>query len=238
MTINNITDLSSFDYLDLGASTGGAMQFAERRFGWKNGLGIDISEQKVKKALALGRNVVCADATRLNDFVVGKCDFAIASHFLEHLPNIEVATKCLESVGAVINEWMYVQQPSFDHYEYLKEIGYTFYWQNWSGHPNRMTSSEWIDVIQKIISSGNSFTGALFGYGKRISTWRDSALVDFNSPKNSAQADSLEVLGRPNVPFDIDIFREVRIFLFKSTTPDDVSRLIKNVQLEKYHWIT
>jgi hypothetical protein len=238
MTTNNITDLAAYDYLDLGASTGGAMQFAERRLGWKKGIGIDISEQKVKQALALGRNVVCADATRLNDFVVGKCDFAIASHFLEHLPNIEVATKCLESVGAVINKWMYVQQPSFDHYEYLKNIGYTFYWQNWSGHPNTITTDEWIEIILKIIRGKNLFTSVLFGYGKRINTWRDSALIDFNSPKNSSQADTLEVLGRPDVTFDIDIFREVRIFLFKSSPPDDIDILIGNVQLENYRWIT
>ena len=237
MKIEKLTDISPYDYLDLGASTGGAMQFAERAFGWQKGIGIDISEQKVKQALALGRNVVCADATRLNDFVVGKCDFAIASHFLEHLPNIEVATKCIESVGAVINKWMYVQQPSFDNYEYLKKIGYTFYWHNWTGHPNKITTSEWLDIIQKIIRGGTSFTGALFGYGKRISTWQDSALVDFDSPKNSAQAGALEVLDRPNVAFDVDIFREVRIFLFKSSPPCDIDRFIKSVHLEKYHWV-
>jgi hypothetical protein len=237
MTIDPLTDISPYDYLDLGASTGGAMQFAERAFGWQKGIGIDISEQKVKQAIALGRNVVCADATRLNEFVVGKCDFAIASHFLEHLPNIEVATKCLESVGGVINKWVYVQQPSFDHYEYLKNIGYTFYWQNWTGHPNKITTGEWIAIINKIIRGDNFFTSALFGYGKRISTWRDSALIDFDSAKNSGPADALEVLKRSNVKFDIDIFREVRIFLFKSTPPDDVDRLIRGVRLEKYHWI-
>jgi hypothetical protein len=238
MTIDRITDISHYDYLDLGASTGGAMQFAERAFGWQKGIGIDISEQKVKQALALGRNVVCADATRLNEFVVGKCDFAIASHFLEHLPNIEVATKCLESVGTVINKWMYVQQPSFDHYDYLKSIGYALYWRNWSGHPNKITTGEWIAIINKIIRGDNFFTSALFGYGKRINTWRDSALVDFDSPKNSPQAGAIEVLGRPNIVFDIDIYREVRIFLFKSTPPDDIHRLMRSVHLEKFHWIT
>ena len=76
-------DISQYDFLDFGCSTGGSMRFGQQRLGGKRGLGIDIDEQKVAATRMAGYDAECVDLTDPKRFS-GKVRFTILSHFLEH----------------------------------------------------------------------------------------------------------------------------------------------------------
>jgi len=113
-----MVDISRFDFIDFGASTGGSIDFALRILGGERPLGIDIDPEKVARMQAEGFDCIEADVTAL-DLQENSVRFVVLSHFLEHLPTLDHVRRALQSASRVASEFLFIQGPFFDADEYL-----------------------------------------------------------------------------------------------------------------------
>lgn len=114
------------DFLDFGCSSGSSIKFAKERFGAERGVGIDIDPVKVAKTRDLGFEAIEADASALK-LPPKSVSFCIMSHFLEHLPGLRVAQKCISSACRVSRDFVYIKPPWFDADFDLWKLGYKVY---------------------------------------------------------------------------------------------------------------
>jgi hypothetical protein len=131
-------DVSQFDFLDFGGSKGASLRFGVKYFQGKRGLAIDNNPAKVKVMLEQGLDCLEADATKL-DLPDGAVRFVIMSHFLEHLPDLATVNATIQSAARVATDFLYIQGPYFDGDEYLKTLGFKFFYSDWTGHTCHMT---------------------------------------------------------------------------------------------------
>lgn len=167
------------DFLDFGCSTGGSIEFAKQRFGVDRGVGIDIDPAKVAKTRALGFEAIEADASAL-DLPPRSVSFSVMSHFLEHLPGLRVAQKCIASACRVSRDFVYIRHPWFDADFDLWKLGYKFYWSDWSGH----TLPLGVGQLDNLIRRSNPKEWKLYGR-KRLTTLNDPVVVPLATPINS-----------------------------------------------------
>lgn len=179
--IERIIGKNNIDFLDFGCSKGGSIDFASRRFGGNNGLGIDISSSKVSAAIENGYSAINFDLHNLPKKEL--VDFCILSHFLEHVPSRHDVESFIESAIRVSRDFVYIQQPFFDKDGYLLEKGIKLSWSDWSCHPNRMTSLDLWSVLRDLSSSGLKFNFSILAYGEILSS-NEKYILDINSPKN------------------------------------------------------
>src|SRR4051794_2951081 len=121
-----------YGFLDFGASSGGSIDFCEKRFQRGRGLGVDIDPAKVEAAAARGLDVVEADATslELDDAV----SFVSMMDFCEHLPGLDVVEAIIASAARAARDFVYIHHPSFEAEHYLVTKGVRQYWHDWTGH--------------------------------------------------------------------------------------------------------
>jgi len=223
-------DLGNYGFIDLGVSKGSGSMYANKHLLWKDGIGVDIDKDKVEEAIKQGFNAIQGDATSLNNIFYGITSNALASHFLEHLPNPTVAYKCIQSVSGHISDRMHIMQPCFDHMDILASNGLKYFWSDWSGHPNMMTFEEWLSISVMLIDRDNLFDSILFGYSKPITGVLDPALLPLDSPRNSQSYDANIHSKKEDKPLGLDLYREVRLILSKSEDSDLLSKA-KNYDL-------
>jgi hypothetical protein len=138
-----------YDFLDFGCSKGDSMKFAQDTFGGR-GLGLDFDADKVEIAKRAGFDAVQQDVTQLSPKTMGRVRYVIMSHFLEHLPTINYAKRCIASACSVAREFVLIQQPYFDADGYLFERGLKLYWSDWHGHLNHMTSLQFYNILSVV----------------------------------------------------------------------------------------
>ena len=114
-------DLDGYDFLDLGAREGGSLRMAQSVFGGQ-GLGVDIDKKNVETLRSKGFHGLVADATDLplEDNSVRFCQ---ALHFIEHLPDAEVAEKVIDQAIRVARDFVLVLGPDFSAKAYLNRDG-------------------------------------------------------------------------------------------------------------------
>ena len=91
--------------------------FGEQSLKLGKGVGIDINPKKVQAAQDAGLNVLLGDCTRLNEILSHQYDLALASHFLEHIPDQNNAMEGIKSALDVTTKAIFIQQPDFDGVE-------------------------------------------------------------------------------------------------------------------------
>ena len=133
-------DVSGYDFLDFGASTGGCIEFARARLGGTNGLGVDIDPQKVARMRSLGYECAEGDVTRI-DLPEDSVRFVTMSHILEHLPDLEAVQRALAGAARVASDFLFIQGPFFDADGALAEDGLKLYWSDWADHTCRLTTA-------------------------------------------------------------------------------------------------
>lgn len=204
---------NQFDFLDFGCGIGGSMLLAQQLFDGKRGLGLDISEDKVKKAVSKGFDafrVDLIDIALLPKF----CRFAMISHFLEHLPSIHGAKSALRNAIALSRDFVFVQQPYFDADGLLFKDGYKLYWSDWHGHPNRMTSLEFHNILSRFLEQSLISRYVIYA-DKPIKKASNSALHPINSPINQNVYDqSIHPTKRKRLlPFHYPIYHEIKVLI-------------------------
>lgn len=220
-------DLESYDFVDFGCSLGGSMGLAQKHLGGRRGLGIDRSPTKVEKARARGFDVVRGDLAKGAKFR-GQVRFAILNHFLEHLPNLEVAKACLDTALAISREFVYVKQPWFDADDRLRLLGLKLYWSDWSGHRNRMTSDQFLTALQHLRNK-HHFRRAVLA-GRTIISNSDAPEVHpLDSPTDQhAHEPAKHPAKPPRILFGFPVYRELVAVVTKAGVGDqELCRMLR-----------
>ena len=142
-------DVSAYDFLDFGASTGGCIEFAKARLGGTNGLGVDIDRQKVARMRTLGYACAEGDVTQV-DLPDDSVRFVTMSHILEHLPDIEAVERTLACAARVASDFLFIQGPFFDADGILAGDGLKFYWSDWTYHTCHLTTEVLRGTLQAL----------------------------------------------------------------------------------------
>ena len=149
-------------FLDLGCSHGGSLIFGKDTLRLGEGIGVDLDTSQIESARALGLNVIQADCCKLKSVFRDEVDFCLASHFLEHVQNLNTAHKIIYSALSITKKAVFIQQPSFDGMDYFNKMGVKLFFSDWSGHPNMMTTSDWFRIIEQLIDQKMHMT--IFSY--------------------------------------------------------------------------
>ena len=222
-------------FLDLGCSSGGSLTFGEESLKLGKGLGIDFDAKKIQLAKQAGLNVQLGDCTSLNEIVSEKYDFTLTSHFLEHLPNLEIAKDVIYSAIDVTSKAIFIQQPAFDGTGYFRDLGVKLYFQDWTGHKNMMTTEDWKDIINDLISE-QKIQYAYLGYRKPITNTKNDVFLPINAPKNQHRYDPLIHGAKRKYDLNEVFFEEIRIVLVIDLSLKDLEFHCKKFKSQNNTW--
>ena len=145
-------NLSLYDFVDFGCSKGGSIDFAVKKLGGSRGVGLDVDPRKVEATRQAGYEAHIADVSELDPEKLGTTRFVVMAHFLEHLPTLDAASRCIRSAVRVADEFVFIRQPYFDADEYLASLGLRLYWSHWRGHKNHMKAADFHDILGDLLA--------------------------------------------------------------------------------------
>jgi len=216
----------TFDFLDFGCSKGASLRFGMKKLRGRRGLGIDIDAGKVKKTRQAGFEACQADIRGL-DAHPDCVDFVVMSHFLEHLPSLSDADACIRTACTAARRFVFIRQPWFDSDGYLFAKNLKFYWSDWDGHPNAMTS---LQLYRCLCQVGKASRFRIYGKDR---VWRsdDRAIIPLSAPSNSHEWDPARHGKRLSMDFETPIYREVAAFVaFGDANLDDMEIRVDNLE--------
>lgn len=169
---------AAFDFIDLGASTGGSLVWASKAFGG-TGLGVDMSEEKAQRAREQGHKIMVCDARSIDlpDKAVRYCTMM---DFLEHLPSLDDAASVVQSAHRLSRDFLFIALPHFDNEKKLRKMGLKRYYADWSGHSLHLQTTQLLDILSQL--DGESF---VYRYGEMFDTW-DRSIIPVEAPRNSS----------------------------------------------------
>ncbi|GEM_PF-1291545 len=199
--------LSAFDFIDLGASEGGSIRFAQERLGGGRALAIDIDPHKVARIRAAGLDCIQGDATALR-LPPGSVRFAVLSHFLEHLPDRDAVRRAIVSAAEVATDFLFIRGPCFDADDYLAGLGLKFFYSDWVGHRCHLTSGDLVDSLH----------GAGLHHYKLLlvgptANAQDPFLHPLSSPPDQHKYDPTRHAKKPAVEFGRPVFKGIVVFV-------------------------
>jgi hypothetical protein len=137
------------DFIDVGGSKGDySYGLIKSMYGYEGGLAIDINPKKVKLALENNVPAVRLDASKMGIFSDNACKLVSIVHTLEHLPNLAVVEAVLKSALRVASNTVFIRGPMY-YIDYLKPMGFQFYWSHWRGHPCLIEPHKILDIVAK-----------------------------------------------------------------------------------------
>jgi SAM-dependent methyltransferase len=218
--IDDLLRSGVYDYLDLGCSVGGSLYYGAKVFNGTRGLGVDIDPKKVRTTLEAGYEALEFDATELGRFP-NAVSFVTIFHFLEHVPGITEARKCILAAISVARDFVAIRQPWFDSDPYLMQHGLKLYWSDWTGHPNAMTTFQFYRILK---DHAKPRAWAVFGRTPILDS-ADPAVQPLSAPTNSQQYDHEQHGPKELVEFDRPIYRETVCIIANgdSVTVDDIA---------------
>jgi hypothetical protein len=170
--------LRGIDFIDLGASSGGSMQWASRAFGGQ-GLGIDLSAEKVAAAQKQGLRMMKADARSI-DLPSNCVRYCILMDFLEHLPNTDDAEAVINSAYRLAREFVFIALPNFDNERLLRELKLKRYYADWSGHSLHLRTAQLQEMLARLGGKSD-----IYRYGEIMDTF-DRSIIPLAAPRNSS----------------------------------------------------
>lgn len=136
-----------YDYIDLGTLTGGGLELG-KRFGGKKGLGFEISPAQIPKLYReFGYNVYCGDIRQIAFDEIGKVEFAVCSHILEHLENKFQVACIIEKLASACTDYVFIQGPLFDTETALWRKGIKLGHTNIRDHYTRFTLRDLMNIL-------------------------------------------------------------------------------------------
>jgi hypothetical protein len=200
--------LAGYDFVDFGCSAGGSIHFAMNKLGGKRGLGLDIKPKKIARSRAKGYEAELADVSTLDVDAIGTVRFVVMAHFLEHLPTLDTAVRCIRSAVHIADEFVFIRQPYFDADGYLAEAGLQPYWSNWAGHMNHMNRGDFIGILSGMKAQGSIGRYILFAR-TRVLDSADTVIHPMGSDMGQHHWDAELHPPKPFVHFSIPVYREI-----------------------------
>lgn len=202
MTESTEPSLDGYDFLDIGSSKGGSIDFARNKLGGKRGLGVDVNADNVKQARSRGYDCLHGDIAGMT-FPANSVRFAVMNHVLEHMP-LHKGYKAVECAKTVATDFIYIRGPYFDADAYLRRRGLKFYWSDWHGHTCHLTTSLLKAVLRGLHLDDFSILGRT-----PVNDSLDDSIHPLDSPTDQHQYDSREHPPKPSIRFNPPLHREI-----------------------------
>jgi len=209
--LQNLIRTADIDFIDFGCSEGGSIDHAQRILEGKTGIGIDIQARNVETARKNGYHAFQGDLTEIKQ-IKDKVRFVLMSHFLEHLPGVQMAKKCIISSLSLAREFIFIQQPFFDSDGYLFDKGLKLFWSDWHGHPNAMTALQFHNILRPLQDAGKIDRFAIYGKD-RIKHSRHPALLPASAPCDESVWDAAKHDKKPFHIFLHPVFNETIVMI-------------------------
>lgn len=170
-------DWSLYDFIDLGCSNGGSTRHCTKRFGARQGIGIDIDPGKVAGALAAGFPSALGDATNVG--LQKQVRFVSMMNFLEHLPNLSLVEKVIGSAAESATDFLFIRHPSFEGEAHGKAIGFKQFWWDWDHHPTRFRVEDYCGMFDRL-----GLSNYMVRYVDRVDFTDHSSVLPADAPSN------------------------------------------------------
>ena len=226
-----MVDVSGYDFIDFGCSSGGSIKFAKKYFKGQKELGIDLDPKKVEQTRKAGFEAQVADLTQLNQFT-GRVRFSILSHVLEYMPDATSATQVIRTAIAISRRFVFIRQPYFDADGYLASMGLKCYWSDWSGHKNHMNTMQIYQAIAPAMKAAHVKGFEIYGHKKVISS--DSPdVLPIDAPVNQHAYDLEKHGPKQDVPLTFPVYREMIAIVYLNEDPSTryVQKLFPEAEL-------
>lgn len=204
-------DSDKFAYYDFGCSSGGFMAFLKKIIPTIAGVGIDLDEKKLEK---LHKNGFIGNNIRIEDLPdVKHVNFVTMSHFLEHLGSLNDSRMALSKGIRIAKDFVFIRQPWFDSDGLLIPFGLKFYYSDWSGHKNKMTSLDFYLILKDVLNKKEIFGFKIYGRGL-VSDGLSDLLIPLSAARNQGKYDPL-IHGKKEFTekFPFKIFREIVVVI-------------------------
>jgi SAM-dependent methyltransferase len=199
-------DWGRYDFVDLGCSKGGSLDYCAKRFGADRGIGLDIDSRKVELARSAGHDAVVADVTQLE--LHDRVRFVSMMDFLEHLPSLATVEAVLEGAARIATDFLFIRHPSFEGEGYLSCLGLRQYWWHWRGHPTHPHVSDYCQIFDRL--GLGLYT---IRYSGQIQDSLDASVLVDDEPIDQGAFDPSTHSPRPYVEFAQPLWRMQDIFV-------------------------
>jgi SAM-dependent methyltransferase len=199
-------DWAEYDFVDLGCSHGGSLEFCTKRFGARRGIGLDIDSRKVEGARSAGHDAVVADVTRLD--LHDRVRFVSMMDFLEHLPSLGAVEAVIEGAARIATDFLFIRHPSFEGEDYLASVGLRQYWWHWRGHPTHPQVVDYCRIFERL-----GLGLYRIGYSGEIADSLDTSVLVDDEPIDQGPFDPTTHAERPYVAFPRPLWRLQDIFV-------------------------
>ncbi len=204
-------DFRNFDFVDFGCGQGGSIEAAERMFGGRRGIGLDIDSRKVDAVRRAGYEARVCDVRKISS-KTNSVRFVMMSHFLEHLPGRNDAVACIKSACNLSREFVFIQQPYFDADGYLFDMGLKSYWSDWRGHAYHMTSLDLFNCLRSLREKGVIHRFSIYG-AKPVLSSLDDSIHPVSSAEDQHGWDPSIHDPKPSIEFSWKIYREIKALI-------------------------
>ena len=202
MTESTVPPLDGYDFLDIGSSKGGSIDFARSKLGGRRGLGVDVNPANVEYLRSHGYDCLHGDISQMA-FPAKSVRFAVMNHVLEHMP-LHKGYKAVECAKTVATDFVYIRGPYFDADAFLRSRGLKFYWSDWHGHTCHLT----ISLLQAVLRGLDLEDFAILGRTP-VNDSLDDSIHPLESPRDQHQYNPGEHPPKPSIRFNPPLHREI-----------------------------
>jgi hypothetical protein len=204
------TQVDGYDFFDFGCSTGANIVFTNSVLPGLRALGIDIDPAKIKSALGNGHDARIFDILKLPEEKL--VSFVTMAHFLEHLGSVGDARKMIAKAISVSRDFVFIRQPWFDADGALLQVGCKFYWSDWKGHRNKMTSLDFYSILKSEHAQGRIQGFSIHGRGP-VRKSLHPAILPLDAPINQHHYDETLHGAKTTLAFPFIAFREIVVLI-------------------------
>jgi hypothetical protein len=207
-----------YDFLDLGTLEAGGFAVGYQ-LGGTHGLGMDIDAEAVRKNIAAGRDVMCADITTVGAMKL-RAKLAVCHHVLEHLASIHEVGHVIRALSLCCSEFLFIAGPCFDYEDYLYSCGLKALQSAMPDHTCRFRSFDLIRLLHEL-----GLRHFAIGVSLPIPDSDNQFLVRADAPNEVWRWEALRALPRPRVTFEPVLYRDIVCVVALSKEVDPVDKL-------------
>lgn len=196
--IMKLVDAGEFDYIDFGTHKGGGLTKG-LSMGGNRGLGVDLSDKKVVALLRQGKAAYSGDILQFNPR--GRpFKFAICRHVLEHMPNKFTVGVIISQLSKLCSDFIYIEQPSFDHTDYLLSKQLVASPTTLEYHTTRLTNIELFCLLRDLELTNFTMGGqVLYASSSHPKVFRADAAPNRMIWNAEQDAEKPQITLKPNV---------------------------------------
>lgn len=230
-SLRGILQQHSVDFFDFGCSKGGGTLWGQKQTK-KIGMGFDRCRKKIQAADENGIFCAVVDILKIPGSKI--INDIIMFHFLEHLASVGEAKLFIEKAITLAKSTVTIKQPFFDSDCSLLKEGLKTYYSHWIGHPNRMTSFDFLYILtdfkqNKVISDFE------ISYKKRICNSESEIIIPYTAKIDSLSYDKALHGEKSIITFNYSLFYEIMIAIdldgsgfgkiYEALSPDEVLKI-------------